>query len=126
MLDLLSTFNRGEFVYSQTNTAFPRKLARLVKHTSQLISKDIRITNTHPQDTNLELFPHTHLVPHLYADRPFTIYGTIDEPKDFELIIQGRFNDRYLYLKKRINLTKARPATKPLNKYLAIQQAYVC
>lgn len=126
MLDLISTFNRGEFVYSQTNTAFPRKLARLVKHASQRIASDVHVTLTDPDGVNVELFPHTNMVPHLYADRPFTIYGTIDEPKDFELIIQGRFEDRYLYLKKHICLTKARKSTKGLNKQLAVQQAYVC
>ncbi|MCH9614616.1 MAG: hypothetical protein SP1CHLAM54_14210 [Chlamydiia bacterium] len=126
MLDLVSTFSNGEFVYSQTNTAFPRKLARLVKHTSQLLSKDMHVTLTNAEGTNVEIYPHATMVPHMYADRPFTVYGTIDEPRDLDLVIQGRFNDRYLYIKKKANLTTARQSTRGLNKILAIQQAYVC
>lgn len=126
MLDLVSTFSNGEFIYSQTNTAFPRKLARLVKHTSQLLSKDMHVTLTNAEGTNVEIYPHPTMMPHMYADRPFTIFGTIDEPKDLDLVIQGRYNDRYLYIKKKANLTKARESTRGLNKILAIQQAYVC
>lgn len=124
MLDLLSTFNQGEFISSQTHAAFPRKFCRLVKHVSQMITKDIHLSTL--SDHNVSLFPSASAMPQMYVDRPFTIYGTIDELDNFDLIVQGKFDDRYLFMKKKIPLKTAPRSTKPLQKQFAIHQAYLC
>ena len=124
MLDLLSTFNRGEFISSQTHAAFPRKFCRLVKHVSQMITKDIHLSTL--SDHHVTLFPSPSAMPQMYVDRPFTIYGTTDELDNFDLIVQGKFDDRYLFMKKKIPLKTAPRSTKPLQKQWAIHQAYLC
>jgi hypothetical protein len=124
MLDLLSTFNRGEFISSQTHAAFPRKFCRLVKHVSQIITKDIHLSTLSNQ--SVTLFPSPRTMPQMYVDRPFTIYGTATDLEDFDLIIQGKFDDRYLFMKKKIHLKTAPRSTKPLQKQFAIHQAYLC
>ncbi|MBP9841427.1 MAG: hypothetical protein KBC64_03260 [Simkaniaceae bacterium] len=124
MLDLLSTFNRGEFITSQTHAAFPRKFCRLVKHVSQIITKDIHLSTL--TEKSITLFPSPAAMPQMYVDRPFVIYGMADELEDFDLIVQGKFDDRYLFMKKKIRLKTAPRSTKPLQKQLAIHQAYLC
>ena len=82
MLDVLTTFNKGELTYSKTHTAFPRSLAVMVRHINSLVAKDVQIHVTRArQDANLEFYPNNNTLPSLYSDRAYTIYGTIKEPQ---------------------------------------------
>lgn len=127
MLDLISTFNNGEFMYSQTNSAFPRKLAVLVKHIESLIAKDIRIHVT-SADPNLDVqfYPNQESYPSLYADQPYTLYGSIDKLEDFELILQGRSGNNWINIKQKVSFYAAEEAGHKLKRNFALQQAYVC
>jgi len=127
MLDLISTFNNGEFMYSQTNAAFPRKLAVLVKHIESLIAKDIRIHVT-SADPNLDIqfYPNQESYPSLYADQPYTLYGSIDKLEDFELILQGRSGDNWINIKQKVSFYAAEEAGYKLKRNFALQEAYVC
>ena len=57
MLDLVSTFNGGEMMYSQTNASFPRKLALFVKHIENFVAGDIRVHTTDPEQAKIEFYP---------------------------------------------------------------------
>lgn len=127
MLDLVSTFNSGELMYSKTNAAFSRQLARLVKHVEHVVAKDIRIEPTMAQrDSGIAFYPSHESLPALYSDKPYTIYGTIDELKDFDLILQGKCGDEWINIKQHITFKHATKATESIKRGFAMQQAYVC
>lgn len=126
MLDLLSTFHRGEFVQSKTFASFPRKLARLVKHASHMVVKSPAVTAASEKVSDIELYPHSHAVPNIYSDRPFKIYGTIETLEDFDLVLQGKRNGHFVHMKFPVRLKEAGKPTSPIFKELATQQAYVC
>ncbi|MCB1110477.1 MAG: hypothetical protein KDK64_05805, partial [Chlamydiia bacterium] len=127
MLDLLSTFNNGELMYSKTHTAFSRQLAVMVKHIEHLIANNLRVHTVNPNlKTGIEFYPNQKTLPSLYSDRPYTIYGTIDELKDFDLILQGQCGDQWINIKQHITFKHAEKASNKIKRGFALQQAYVC
>ena len=127
MLDLLSTFNNGELMYSKTHAAFSRQLAVLVKHIESLVAKDVQIHVTDvKQETGIEFYPNKQALPALYADRAYTIYGTIDDLKDFDLILQGRSGNQWVNIKQHISFRHAEKASNSIKRSFALQRAYVC
>ena len=127
MLDLLSTFNNGELMYSKTNASFSRQLAVLVKHIESFVAKDIHVNVTSSsQKTGIEFYPNEKTLPSLYADRPYIIYGSIDELKGFDLMLQGRCGDQWINIKQTISFKQAQKATHSIKKGIALQKAYVC
>lgn len=127
MLDLLSTFNSGELMYSKTNAAFPRQLSRLVKHIEHFVAKDIHVEIISPkQNTGIECYPNQNSLPPFYSDKAYTIYGSIDELKDFDLILQGRCGDGWINIKQHITFKHAEKASQSIKRSFALQQAYVC
>lgn len=127
MLDLLSTFNQGEFMYSPTNAAFPRKLAVLVKHIESCVAKDIRLHVTSSSDrADIQFYPSQDTYPSLYADRAYTLYGSTDTLEDFDLILQGRSGEHWVNIKQHITFRYAEVAGYKLKRNFALQQAYVC
>jgi len=127
MLDLISAFNNGEFMYSPTNAAFPRKLAVLVKHIESFIAKDIRIHVTSSSNNlDVQFYPNRESYPSLYADHPYTLYGSIDKLEDFDLIIQGKSGDQWVNIKQRVTFQNAEKAGFKLKRNFALQQAYAC
>ncbi|MCB1075440.1 MAG: VWA domain-containing protein [Simkania sp.] len=127
MLDLISTFNNGEFMYSQTNAAFPRKLAVLVKHIESLIAKDIRIhVTSSASNLDIQFYPNQESYPSLYADQPYILYGSIDRLEDFELILQGRAGNSWINIKQKVSFRNAEEAGHKLKRNFALQQAYAC
>gem|GEM_PF-3206996 len=108
-LELLSYLQKGESLTSQTHAALPRKLAALVKHATHLAASDIHIFATNKRDdTSIELFPKAHIAPNLYADRPYAVIGKINKLSDFDLVIQGKFCDNWVLIKKRISFSEAK------------------
>lgn len=127
MLDLLSTFNSGELMYSKTHAAFSRQLARMVRHIEHMIAKDVHIHVTDRKvETGVEFYPNQSSLPALFSDKTYTIYGTIDELKDFDLILQGRSGDKWVNIKQHITFKHAEKASHSIKRGFALQQAYVC
>ncbi|MDN3509518.1 MAG: hypothetical protein P0S93_05875 [Candidatus Neptunochlamydia sp.] len=127
MLDLLSTFNNGELMYSKTNASFSRQLSVLVKHIESFVAKDIHLNVTSIiNETEIEFYPNEKTLPSLYADRPYIVYGCIDELKDFDLILQGRCEEKWINIKQTISFKHAEKATHSIKKGIALQKAYVC
>ena len=109
MLEMLSCLNRGEYMISQTNAAFPRKLAALVKHATYLAASNVHITTAHRSaNSQIELYPNAPIAPNLYGDKPYTIVGKIDKLADFDLVLQGRFCDNWIFIKKKVAFSAAR------------------
>lgn len=127
MLDLLSTFNNGELMYSKTNASFSRQLSVLVKHIESFVAKNIHINVTGSSlETGIEFYPNEKNLPCLYADRPYTIYGSINELKDFDFLLQGRAGDQWINVKQSISFKHATYASHSIKKGMALKKAYVC
>lgn len=109
MLEMLSLLNRGEYMISQTNAAFPRKLAALVKHATYLAASNVLISSANrSQNVHVDLYPNSPIAPNIYGDKPYTIVGKIDKLADFDLVLQGRFCDNWIMIKKKISFSAAR------------------
>ena len=127
MLDLVSTFNQGELMYSKTNAAFPRKLAILMKHIESFLAKDIHIGVASKKiEEGIEFYPNEKTLPSLYSDQPYMVFGSIDQLKDFDLLLQGKAGDQWINVKQHISFKNAKKATLAMKRALALQQAYVC
>lgn len=126
MLDLVSTFNGGEMMYSQTNIAFPRKLAIFVKHIENFVAGDMRVHAMDSTTSKVEFYPNPKTLPSLYSDRPYRIYGIAQNLDDFNLMLQGRSGNEYISIRKTISFKDAKKGGKSLERNFAHQQAYVC
>jgi len=125
MLEILSNLNRGEFMHSQTNAAFPRKLAAFVKHAAHLIAKDIHVSAASANaDLEVAFFPDTASSPNLYGDRPYTIIGKIDKLSDFDLVLQGRVCNTWINVTKKVSFSTARHGSHAIYKDYTMHMAY--
>ncbi|MEM7174949.1 MAG: vWA domain-containing protein [Chlamydiota bacterium] len=126
MLDLISTFNSGELMYSPTYAAFPRKLAILVKHIENSIASQVCIQPASLSAADIAFYPNANALPVLYSDRTYTIYGTIDHLDSFDLLLQGRGTNYWINIKQHISFRNAKKGGRSLERNFAQQQAYVC
>lgn len=125
MLEILSNLNKGELMHSQTHAAFPRKLATLVKHAGNLIAQDIHVNAIQLYaDSKIELLADSTTAPNLYSDRSYTILGKIDELRDFDLVLQGRFCQNWLNITKKISFKTAKTGNYAIYKNYSMQLAY--
>lgn len=108
LLDLLSTYNGGYLLYSDTHAAFPRKLGKLVLNLHGPLLKDVTISAT-PKDPETEIlfYPTSAHLPTFYQKSPYELLGTTDALSDFTLLIQGRYKDQWVVIKKEIQFKRA-------------------
>lgn len=127
MLDILSTFHSGEFTYSPTLVAFPRKLARLVKKTNTLLINSMHITPLNEDPTfDVQIYQSNDRLPHLYNGTPFTVYGAVNKLQDFEVIFQGKVGETFVHCPKTISFKNAKKGAPDLYKHFHVQKAYSC
>ncbi len=127
MLDLLSSISGGKLLYSDTHASFPRKLARLILDLKNPVAKDLMIAAV-PQypDAHIQFYPASTHLPSLYASEPYMIYGYIDEPCNFDLIIQGRHGEEWIAIKKNVSFIEGEKGTRSLEKQWKAQKANLC
>lgn len=127
MLDLLSSISGGKLLYSDTHASFPRKLAKLILDLKNPVAKDLMIAAV-PQypDAHMEFYLASTHLPSLYAGQPYMIYGYIDEPCNFDLIIQGRHGEEWIAIKKNVSFIAGEKGTRSLEKQWKAQKANLC
>lgn len=112
LLDLLSTFNKGELLYLSKHEQVVDRLKRLVLSLQHPIGKKIVATAISPEaDVSIFLQPKNNRLADLYKNRPFTIFGYTNKLSDFTLFIQGNYYDRKFDLKKKITFGDAKVGT---------------
>ncbi len=127
MLDLIASMNKGELMHSPTHAAFPRKLSRFMKHIDQIIAKEIHINILTPDtDNHVEILPNESHLPDFYLDRPYIVYGMVDNLSDFNLQIQGEINGQIFSVNQRISFEEAQKTGSQLQKSYSTKQAQVC
>lgn len=124
MLDLLSAISGGRFLYSDTHASFPRKLAKLVLDLRNPVAKDLMIVaQPHRSHARVEFYPSSTHLPLLHGHQPYTIYGYIDEPCNFDLIVQGRNSNEWVTIKKTISFLKGAKSSPQFEKQWRASQA---
>lgn len=126
-LDLLSTESGGRLVYSDTHAAFPRKLAKLILDLKNPLAKDIDIlAKPYQSQTFIELYPTSSTLPSLYNNQPYVISGIIDTLEPFELTLQGRHNEDWICIQKKIDFKQAKRGDFRFAKEWRRSQANLC
>lgn len=126
-LDLLCSVSGGKLLYSDTHASLPRKLAKLVLDLKAPIAKDILMTAVpHNPRSHVEFSPVGSHLPALFSHQPYVIYGQIDEPCAFDLVLQGRHRDQWIAIKKVINFIDGKKGDKTLEASWKAQQANRC
>ncbi len=114
-LDMLSSLSGGKLLYSDTHASMPRKLAKLILDLKDPVAKDMIITAV-PEN------PHAHItlstpnaqLPTLYGHQPYVVFGQIDDPCTFDLVIQGRHHDQWIAIKKNVSFIEGKKGDKAL------------
>jgi hypothetical protein len=127
LLDLLSYCTSGKMLYSDTNAGFPRKLVHLVKDLHNPLVKNVTI-DVAPADKNakVQIFSQGRDLPPMFANQPYVVTGTVDEVCDLTLFIQGKNNDRWLSIQKKVSLDDASRGGRSLEKLWAQTQSRIC
>jgi hypothetical protein len=124
LLDLLSSSNRGRLIYSRTQAALPRKLAKAVMEMRDPLAKEISVSAAVANpNVKIELFPPSYRTPTLYDHEPYYIFGKIDKLIDFTLLLDGHNQDQWIGIQKQITFEKYKKRTALLEKKWALQEA---
>ncbi len=125
LLELLSTCNRGKLLYSETHAAFPRKLAKLVHDLRNPIATDLRISAIPVNEkANIVLYPPNSYAPNFYTDQPYVLIGTVKDPSDFTLLIEGKHNNQWISIEKKISFQNVQKGGAQLKREWARAQAH--
>ncbi len=123
VLDLFSGLYGGSLLYSSTHAAFPRKLAVLTKNIKHPIITDLRISLV-DEEENIKFYHNPKITSYLCKDGTMNFMGTAKELKEFEVLIQGKIQNRWVNIRQRVNLNEAARGRGKLEKQLALQRAY--
>ncbi|MBS0653433.1 MAG: hypothetical protein JSR39_07920, partial [Verrucomicrobia bacterium] len=77
-------------------------------------------------NAHIEFYPASSHLPSLYAGQPYMIYGYIDEPCNFDLIVQGRHGEEWIAIKKNVSFIEGEKGTRSLEKQWKAQKANLC
>jgi len=104
LLELLSHFNRGNLLYIADSNQFESRFLNLIHSLQKPIGKSIHATAVaHEEDTAIFLYPRNQRFPHFYEQRPLTIIGSINNLKDFTLVLQGQYYEKPFRIKKTVS-----------------------
>lgn len=127
LLDLLSVINKGSLHYSTTDRGLEGTLFNLIQSIRNPIGKDVTVT-TLPSVPNMkiEIYPVSQFLPNLYENIPYVVYGVIERLADFHVFFQGRYYDKFLDIKQKVDFKNAKKVDGAgLEKKWVVQQAYV-
>ncbi|MBY0529812.1 MAG: VWA domain-containing protein [Rhabdochlamydiaceae bacterium] len=127
MLDLLSSISGGKLLYSDTHASFPRKLGKLVLDLQGPVLSDLMVTAI-PDNAaaHVEISNASKHLPTLYSAQPYVIVGTIDEPCNFDLLIQGRHGEEWVTIKKNLSFIEAEKANRTQARQWESLEANTC
>ncbi|MDF2577082.1 MAG: hypothetical protein K0S74_566 [Chlamydiales bacterium] len=125
LLDVLSSFNKGQLVYANQESLVSKGLSSLLQQIKTPVAKDIKVSAiASDHQTRLSLYPSNYQIPNLYFEKPLVIYGSINEPKDFYLFLQGKYYDKWVDIKQKITFKEAAQGQPFIEKEWTKQRAY--
>ena len=124
-LDAASVLSRGKLISYSGKWSLKRKLLKLIKGIQAPVAKGVVCSAiSSVPNASVTLFSDPESTPPLYQGQPYVIFGTASSLDDFVLFVQGRFQDHWLNVKKRISFLSAKKANSSLRTEWALQQAY--
>lgn len=108
LLDLISSFNQGELLYTQDHNNFEPMLTRLIDSIKTPIGHHIVPTAvTTDTQTTVFLQPRATKPKALYKQTPYVVYGSTAKLDDFVLFLQGKYYDKRFDIKKKVSFKQA-------------------
>jgi hypothetical protein len=125
VLNVATSLNRGWVLSASTKKGLKRKVLKLMKSIRMPLAKNLscKVVSLSPNST-VELDPQP--LQHLYLDQPFVILGRTENSESFILFVQGRLNDRWLNIKKKVSFINAKQGGAALKKEWALKNSYQC
>jgi von Willebrand factor type A domain len=125
MLDMLSSVSGGRLLWADTHASFPRKLAKLVLDLRDPVATDLNVDAISPASAaKITLSPVFFQSPVLFSHQPYVVYGSIDHPGPFELILQGRHRDQWIAIKKSVSFVDGAKGDRALLNHWSAQKAH--
>jgi hypothetical protein len=125
LLRLISFFNKGALHYTPTHSGLDKALLNLLNTTRIPIGKDISITAIpSDEDAVITLLPCKDMLPNLYKDQSYVIYGTTSSLSPFHLFIQGRYYDKWLDIREELTFSTPEPRRDTIEKPLHALNSY--
>ncbi|MFZ0565337.1 MAG: hypothetical protein WAM28_04050, partial [Chlamydiales bacterium] len=117
LLELLSSFNKGQLIYTSDHEKLNDRLIQLIQSIQNPIGKGMVATAvSSDKQMSILLRPKTSRLPELYQNRPFVIYGSTNRLSDFVLFLQGKYYDKRFDIKKKICFERAKIAPPSLER----------
>jgi hypothetical protein len=124
LLALLSHFNKGKLVHTQSFQQQPAYLVKLMKEIRNPIGKEIVVNAVTDGQVRVQLLPEGAKRPDLYEGTPFVVYGTVNCLDDFYLFLQGKYYDKWLDIKQKVVFAEAKQVSSGIELELAQFEAY--
>lgn len=126
MLDLLSSFNKGRLAYARTYSDQVKTLEHLLASIQNPVGKNLKVSVVESKKpANAQLFVTGNQLPDLYKETPYILYGSCEQLEDFYVFLQGRYYDRFLDIKQKVNFAQAREISpQQLQRSWIMYQAY--
>jgi len=127
LVDLISQLNKGTLHVANSSEGLSKTVINLMKGIQTPIVKDITATGVYRDGSGeVALLPPHSLMHHMYQNIPYTIYGETDDLKEFHLILQGKYYDSWVNIKRIIDFKDASTGnSEELNKIWALNEAYI-
>ena len=128
LLEFFTQRNKGSLITATTSKAMKRHLMKLVRSLQMPIAKNISLHSV-PLDNQetVSLWSTSGDKANLYANEPFVILGRCKSLADFDLFIQGKNNNQWFNIKKRVSFSEAlETKDRSLSKLWIRKLAYEC
>lgn len=123
-LETVSTLSGGTTQYAYHKRSLRRKLLKLCSSLARPLAKDLSIHASLKEGTSQEISIEKPFVNYLYAKEPLVLFGKAKTLEDFTLFIQGKNQNRWMQIKKKISFATAKPGTESLKLHSLSHQAY--
>lgn len=125
LFDLFSSVNKGSLTCVARDENVSTLLLNLMHNLQNPIAKDMITSWTAPDGNEITLFPTGNRSPNLYQQTPYVIYGNINRLEDFQIMFQGKHDDRSIDIKQVVSFHDAQKSDEYLlERALVLQQAY--
>jgi len=112
LLELLSSFNKGELIYATKNNEITERTLELVSKIKNPIAKHLSVEVTNQQtQMSVLLQPKNIRLASLYKNKPMMIYGSTNRLSSFDFTIKGEICGQPFKISSPFNLQEAATGT---------------
>ena len=125
LLEVITAFNKGFLLYTPEDSETKIALSHMVRAIRNPIGKDIKAT-TVPGDKSqiIQLYPSDTRLPDLYENLPYILVGYTNSLDSFHIFLQGRYYDRWLDIKQKVDFSQAKEVTGEIEADYVVQEVF--